>query len=61
MKEENLKLAQQDIEEALKDVEDMEKDIDSNTISKDVLKEKFFSLSEKVQKLEDILKVEGIL
>lgn len=61
MKEENLKLAQQDIEDALKAVEDMEKDIDANSISKDILKVKFFSLSEKVQKLEDILKVEGIL
>ncbi|MGL4773108.1 MAG: hypothetical protein ACRC2K_06020 [Clostridium sp.] len=61
MKEENLKLAQQDIDEALKAVEDIEKDMDTAPLSKGDLKERFVTLSEKVQKLEEILKVEGII
>lgn len=61
MNESNLKLAQQDIEEALKTVEDLEAGLDKNAISKDDIKEKFISLNEKLQKLEDILKNEGIL
>ena len=61
MKETNLKIAQQDIEEALKTVEDIEKVINDDNSSKDVIKEKFVSLNEKVKKLEDILKSEGIL
>ncbi len=61
MKEENLKIAQQDIEEALKTVEDLEKGIDNDDMSKDDIKERFISLSDKLQKLEDILKNEGIL
>ncbi|WP_160670286.1 hypothetical protein [Clostridium sp. C8-1-8] len=60
MDENNLKLAQQDIEEALAAVEDIEKSIDENE-SKDGLKKKFIVLTEKVQQLEDILKTEGIL
>ncbi len=62
MNDSNLKVAQQDIEEALKTVEDMEKFInDDAPSSKEQLKEKFMKLSSKVQKLEDILKNEGIL
>ena len=62
MNNSNLKIAQQDIEEALKAVEDMEEFInDDNPSSKEHLKEKFISLSSRVQKLEDILKSEGIL
>ena len=61
MKEENLKLAQQDIEDALKTVEDLEQSIDNDDLSKDDIKERFISLSGKLQKLEDILKNEGIL
>jgi hemerythrin-like domain-containing protein len=57
----NLKLAQQDVEEALKTVEDMENYINNNEPSKEQLKEKFICLSDRVQKLEDILKSEGIL
>ncbi|ERK28489.1 hypothetical protein [Clostridium intestinale] len=60
MEESKLKLAQQEVDEALKTVEDIEKVIDDNN-SKDVLKEKFMTLSQKVQELEDILKTEGIL
>ena len=61
MKETNLKIAQQDIEDALKTVEDIEKVISDDNSSKEVIKEKFVSLNEKVKKLEDILKSEGIL
>lgn len=57
----NLKIAQQDIEDALKAVEDLEKVATDSNFSKDVLKEKFVSLNEKVKKLEDLLKTEGIL
>ena len=61
MKEENLKKAQQDIEDALKTVEDLEKGLDSDIMSRDDIKEIFISLTDKLQKLEDILKNEGIL
>lgn len=61
MKEANLKIAQQDIEDALKTVEDLEKFMNNDDLSKDIIKEKFVSLNEKVKKLEDILKTEGIL
>lgn len=57
----NLKIAQQDVEEALKAVEDMEKFINDNEPSKEQLKEKFICLSSRVQNLENILKNEGIL
>lgn len=61
MKEANLKIAQQDIEEALKDIEEMEQVIDLNDSSKQMIKEKFESLTKKVQRVEEILKSEGIL
>lgn len=61
MKDSNLKIAQQDVEEALKAVEEMEQFINNNEPSKEQLKEKFICLSDRVQKLEDILKSEGIL
>lgn len=61
MKEANLKLAQEDINAALEAVEDIEKVINDESVEKDVLKEKFVALSEKVQKLENLLKTEGIL
>ena len=61
MNNSNLKIAQQDVEEALKAVEDMENFINNNDPSKEQLKEKFICLSDRVQKLEDILKSEGIL
>lgn len=61
MEETNLKLARQDIEDALKTVEDLENAANSSNLSKEVIKEKFISLNEKVKKLEDILKTEGIL
>lgn len=61
MENPNLKIAQQDIEEALKAVEDMEKFINTNAPSKEQLKEKFMCLSNRVQNLENILKSEGII
>ncbi len=61
MKEANLKLAQQDIDDALQTVDDMVSFIDGDDLSKDILKEKFLTLTEKVQELESILKTEGIL
>lgn len=61
MNENNLKLAQEDIDEALKTIESLEESLDSGDVSKDILKDKFISLTEKVQKLEDVLKKEGIL
>ena len=61
MKEANLKLAQEDINAALEAVDDIEKVINDESVEKDVLKEKFVALSEKVQQLENLLKTEGIL
>ena len=61
MKEGNLKLAQEDIEAALKAVEDIENFINDESLEKDVLKQKVVALSEKVQQLENLLKIEGIL
>ncbi len=61
MNDSNLKIAQQDVEEALKTVEDIEKFINDNEHSKEQLKEKFICLSDRVQKIENILKIEGIL
>ena len=58
MKEANLKLAQEDINAALEAVEDIEKVINDESVEKDVLKEKFVALSEKVQQLENLLKTE---
>ena len=58
MKEANLKLAQEDINAALEAVEDIEKFINDESVEKDVLKEKFVALSEKVQQLENLLKIE---
>lgn len=61
MKDSNLKIAQQDVEEALKAVEDMENFIANNEPAKEQLREKFICLTDRVKKLEDILKSEGIL
>ncbi|WP_196001063.1 hypothetical protein [Clostridium sp. 1001271B_151109_B4] len=61
MKESNLKLAQKDIDEALKAVEEMESYINEGNEENTILKQKFMTLTEKVQKLENLLKTEGIL
>ena len=61
MKEDNLKLVQKDIDEALETIEEMEKDLKSDGLPKDTVKEKFLFLSQKLNELEEILKNEGIL
>ena len=61
MKENNLKMAQQDIEDPLKTVEDLESFLSTNEVAESVIKEKFLTLNDKVKKLEDILISEGIL
>ena len=61
MKENNLKMAQQDIEDALKTVEDLENFLNTDEVTEKVIKEKFLALNDKVKKLEDILISEGIL
>ena len=61
MEEKNLMLAQQDIDDALKVVTEMEEFLSASDSPTDLIKEKFLQLSEKVQKLENILKTEGIL
>lgn len=61
MKESNLKLAQQDIDEALSAIENMEETLANKNLSSETLKEKFLFLSEKVTELEKILKEEGII
>lgn len=61
MNDSNLKIAQQDVEEALRAVEEMEKFIHTDSPSKEQLKEKFICLSNRVQNLETILTNEGIL
>ena len=61
MKESNLKLAQKDNDEALKADEEMESYINEGKEKNNLLKEKFITLTEKVQKLENLLRTEGIL
>lgn len=61
MKNDNLKLAQNNIDDALETIEALEKTIKKTPLSKDELKESFYILSKKVDNIEDILKNEGIL
>jgi hypothetical protein len=61
MKEDNLKLVQQDIDVALATIEDMEEDLKNEALSKNDVKEKFMFLSQKLQELENLLKIEGII
>lgn len=61
MNEDNLKLAQKDIDEAVKAIEDLEEDLKKADLSKDAVKEKFMFLSQKLQELEAVLKTEGII
>ena len=56
MKESNLKLAQQDIDEALKAVEEMEEFIIRDDLQKNI-KRKILCFNSKGQQLEDILKM----
>lgn len=61
MKDDILKIAQEDINEALKTVESIEEIITKDSLPRDNIKEKFNDLSTRVKKLEDLLKEEGIL
>ncbi|MBD7910914.1 MULTISPECIES: hypothetical protein [Clostridium] len=61
MEDTNLKMAQQDINDALETVKDLEKVANEENLSKELLREKFVTLNEKVKNLENILKNEGII
>lgn len=61
MKQDNLKLAQKGIDDALDTIETLEKTIKETPLPKNILKESFYVLSKKVDEIEDILKNEGIL
>ena len=61
MKEDILKLAQQEIDEALATVENIESNLSEKEPSRDDLKEKFIKLNEKVNELENLLKSQGII
>ncbi|MBK5240581.1 hypothetical protein [Clostridium sp.] len=61
MKEDNLKLAQKGIDDALYTIESLEKTIKETPLPKNLLKESFYTLSKKVEEIEDLLKNEGIL
>lgn len=61
MREKNLELAQKDIDEALNTIQSIEESISKKTLSKELMVEKFKFLTEKVCKLESILKEEGII
>ncbi len=61
MKQDNLILAQKGIDDALDTIEALEKTIKETPLPKNILKESFYTLSRKVDDIEDILKNEGIL
>ncbi|MFT5873400.1 MAG: hypothetical protein ACI8WT_002345 [Clostridium sp.] len=61
MKEDNLKLVQKGIDDALDTIDALEKTIKEAPLPKSLLKESFYILSKKVDEIEDILKNEGIL
>jgi hypothetical protein len=61
MKENNIKLAQKGIDDALETIESLEKTIKVSPLPNAVLKESFYILSKKVDEIEELLKNEGIL
>lgn len=61
MKEQNLKQAQLDIDEALCTIETLEENLKLDSISEDVIKNNFLHLTEKLNEIERVLKEEGIL
>lgn len=61
MKDSQIKLAQQEVDEALDTIKELENVIDSTDCPKESIKEKFLVLTQKVQEIEDILKNEGII
>lgn len=61
MKENNLQLAQKDIDEALCTIEKLEKSIKEDALSEDFVRKNFLELTKKMQGIENLLKEEGIL
>lgn len=61
MNESSIKQAQKEIDEALSTIEKLEENIKTNSISDDIIKQNFISLSNKVREIEAVLKHEGIL
>lgn len=61
MNESNIQQAQKEIDEALSTIEKLEENIKTNSISDEVIKQNFISLSNKVREIELFLKDEGIL
>lgn len=61
MNESNLKQAQKEIDEALSTIEKLEETIQNDSISDEIIKQNFLSLSNKVREIETVLKNEGIL
>ncbi|WP_461614073.1 hypothetical protein [Clostridium sp. Marseille-QA1073] len=61
MKENNLQLAQKDIDEALYTIEKLEKSIKEDALSEDFVRKNFLELTKKMQEIENLLKEEGIL
>ncbi|MGG7165141.1 hypothetical protein [Clostridium ihumii] len=61
MKENNLELAQKDIDAALSTIEKLEQGIRQNAISEDFVKKNFVELSKKLQDIESLLKEEGLI
>lgn len=61
MKENTLIEAKQDIDEALNAITEIEKGLADKSVHKELIKENFEVLIKKMNKIEDILKEEGIL
>lgn len=61
MNDNNLKHAQKEIDEALSTIEQLEANLKTEGLSEDAIKENFLTLAKKVQEIEEVLKLEGIL
>lgn len=61
MQDESLKLLHKDIEEAIEAIANMEKKLNENDLPKETIKESLSFLSKKVQKVEEVLKSQGVL
>ncbi|MGL4730783.1 MAG: hypothetical protein ACRCW0_04270 [Clostridium sp.] len=61
MNENNLQIAQKDIDDALSTIEKLEDSIKNNSVCEDFVKRNFLELNKKLQEIEVLLKEEGIL
>lgn len=61
MEENNLLLAQKDIDEALSTIDKLEESIKENILSEEFVKRNFLELNKKLENIEVLLKKEGIL